>query len=45
MIGTLVGIGKGQITESIKKIIKDKKRSQAGITAPACGLYLVEVEY
>ena len=45
MVGTLVEIGKDKITESIKKIIEDKKRSQAGITAPACGLYLIEVEY
>ena len=45
MIGTLVEIGKGKITKSIKKIIEDKKRSQAGITAPACGLYLIEIEY
>ena len=45
MVGTLVEIGKGKITNSIKKIIKDKNRSQAGITAPACGLYLIKVEY
>ena len=45
MVGTLVEIGKGKITNSIKKIIEDKKRSQAGVTAPACGLYLIKVEY
>ena len=45
MIGTLVEIGKGKITKSIKNIIKNKDRSQAGITAPACGLYLKKVEY
>ena len=45
MVGTLVEIGKGRITKSIKNIIEEKKRSQAGITAPACGLYLVKVEY
>ena len=45
MIGTLVEIGKGKITKSIKKIIEDEIRSQAGITAPACGLYLIKVEY
>ena len=38
MVGTLVEIGKGKIKISIKKIIEDKLRSQAGITAPACGL-------
>lgn len=45
MVGTLVEIGKGKITKSIKRIIEDEKRSQAGITAPACGLYLVKVDY
>jgi len=45
MVGTLVDIGKGKINIGIKKIIKDQKRSQAGITAPACGLYLINVDY
>ena len=45
MVGTLVEIGKGKIIKSIKRIIEEKKRSQAGITAPACGLYLIAVEY
>ena len=45
MVGTLVEIGKGKIIKSIKAIIKDKQRSQAGITAPACGLYLIKVDY
>ena len=45
MVGTLIEIGKGKITKSIKSIIADKKRSQAGITAPACGLYLIKVDY
>ena len=45
MVGTLVDIGKGKIKKSIKTIIKDNKRSQAGITAPACGLYLIKVDY
>ena len=45
MVGTLVEIGKGKITLPIQKIITSKKRSQAGITAPACGLYLINVEY
>ena len=45
MVGTLVDIGKGNITRSIKNIIEDGKRSQAGITSPACGLYLKKVEY
>tara|TARA_B110000263_G_scaffold210381_1_gene192896 strand:- start:162 stop:896 length:735 start_codon:yes stop_codon:yes gene_type:complete len=45
MVGTLVEIGKGKITESINEIIQKEKRPQAGITAPACGLYLIKVEY
>ena len=45
MVGTLVDIGKGNITRSIKTIIEDGKRSQAGITSPSCGLYLKKVEY
>jgi tRNA pseudouridine38-40 synthase len=45
MVGTLVEIGKGKIIKSIKTIIEDKKRSQAGITAPACGLYLKKIDY
>ena len=45
MVGTLAEIGKGKITQSIKKIIESKKRSNAGITAPAHGLYLIDVKY
>jgi len=45
MVGTLIEIGKGKITDSIKEIIESKKRSQAGITAPACGLYLLKIDY
>ena len=45
MVGTLVEIGKGKISKSIKRIIEEKKRSQAGVTAPSCGLYLVKIVY
>ena len=45
MVGTLVEIGKGKIKKSIKEIIQEKKRSEAGITAPASGLYLTKVRY
>ena len=45
MVGTLVEVGKGNIIKSIKDIIEEERRTQAGITAPACGLYLVKVEY
>ena len=45
MVGTLVEIGKGKITKSLKEIIESKDRSQSGVTAPACGLYLLKVCY
>ena len=45
MVGTLIEIGKGKITKSVKDIILSQDRSQAGVTAPACGLYLLKVDY
>ena len=45
MVGTLVEIGKGKIKNSVKDIIQSKNRERAGITAPACGLYLVKIDY
>lgn len=44
--GTLVDVGKGRIEPNlIERIIKDKDRSKAGITAPANGLILTKIEY
>ena len=44
--GTLLYAGIGKINpEEIKDIILSKDRSRAGITVPACGLYLEEVYY
>ena len=46
MIGTLIEAGQGRLSsEDVKEIIKSCKRSKAGVCAPACGLYLVEVFY
>ena len=46
MVGTLMDVGLGKIKpESIKDIIDSKERTKAGKTAPAQGLYLVEVYY
>ena len=45
MVGTLVDIGKGNIDKSINTIIESKNRKYAGQTAPAAGLYLMNVEY
>ena len=44
--GTLVEVGKGKRKpEELKDIIESADRTNAGHTAPACGLYLVEVYY
>ncbi len=44
--GTVVrGAFRGQTPEDIQKIIHGKDRRKAGMTAPACGLYLKEVFY
>lgn len=46
IVGTLVLVGKGEATtEDVIKIIESKNRSNAGQSVPACGLYLVKVEY
>ena len=46
IVGTLVMVGKGEIeAEEMTKIIESKNRSKAGQSVPACGLYLVGVEY
>lgn len=44
--GTLVAVGQGKLLpDEIPAIITGKDRSQAGITAPAKGLFLAEVTY
>ena len=46
MVGILIKIGEGKLNPSeVKKIIDSKDRTKAGKTAPAEGLYLVEVRY
>jgi len=46
IIGTLVDIGRGKREpEEMKVIIESRNRNIAGITAPACGLFLKEVKY
>ena len=46
LVGTFLLVGKGtwQISD-LARILTDKNRSEAGATAPACGLWLVKVEY
>jgi len=46
LVGTFVLVGKGTLTpQDVVTILKARDRSAAGATAPACGLYLVNVEY
>lgn len=44
--GTLIRVGRGFYDpEMVKKILEEKKRTAAGVTAPANGLVLVEIDY
>lgn len=46
LVGTFLLVGKGTLeVQDIGKILEARNRSAAGATAPACGLYLVSVEY
>ncbi len=46
MVGTLVAVSEGKISPcQIPQILRSCDRSRAGITAPACGLYLNRVTY
>ena len=46
LVGTFLQVGKGSLkAEDIPAILVARNRSAAGATAPACGLYLVSVEY
>ena len=46
LVGTFLLVGKGTLDrEGVKRILEARDRSAAGPTAPACGLYLVSVEY
>ena len=46
LVGTFLQVGKGSLQgEDVPAILAAKNRSAAGPTAPACGLYLVSVEY
>ena len=44
--GTLLAVGQGKLTpEDVSRITASRDRTQAGSTAPACGLYLNRVTY
>ena len=46
MVGILICVGENKIsTEDVEKILLSKDRSKFGKTAPANGLYLVDVKY
>lgn len=46
LVGTFVLVGKATLQpEDISRILEAKDRSTAGATAPASGLYLVQVDY
>ena len=46
IVGTLLDVGLGKINaDEFKNILESKDRSRAGATAPAHGLFLMEVKY
>lgn len=46
VVGTLVEVGRGRLTvEGFREVIEQKDRQMAGDSVPACGLYLVDVQY
>ena len=46
LVGTMVEIGRGSLrVDDLPRILASGERAQAGPTAPASGLYLVEVLY
>ena len=46
LAGTFILVGKGTLrAEAVTRILEARNRSAAAATAPARGLYLVNVEY
>ena len=46
MVGILIKVGENKIsTKDVEKILESKDRTTSGKTAPAVGLYLVNIEY
>jgi tRNA pseudouridine38-40 synthase len=46
LVGTFILVGKSTLQmDDVTRILEARNRSAAGATAPACGLYLVNVEY
>ena len=46
IVGTLLMVGRNKITlADFKKIIEDKNRNEAGMSAPAHALFLTDIKY
>ena len=46
VVGTLVEVGRGRMTlEEFRQVIEGKKRTQAGESMPAKGLFLEDIKY
>ena len=46
IVGTLMEVGSGKIApEDVRSVIESKNRCNAGMSVPACGLYLTNVKY
>lgn len=46
IVGTLVEVGRGRLSPAdFRQIIEQHDRCKAGTSAPACGLFLVQIEY
>lgn len=46
IVGTLIMVGRKEIEpEAVREIVESKNRSNAGMSVPACGLYLTKVAY
>ena len=44
--GTLLDVGRGKLSlDGFRQIIESKDRCAAGVSMPACGLFLTKVEY
>lgn len=44
--GTLLDVGRGKLSiDGLREIIEKKNRCAAGVSMPACGLFLTKVEY
>jgi len=46
IVGTLLDVGRGKMTTNeFRSIIQAKNRCKAGVSVPACGLFLVDIQY